>query len=356
MKIFYYINVLCNGGAERVISNLANMMSSKGHECFLITSYQTDNEYQVHKSVVRYTLVEHPIEGFLKRNVTLTYKLRQLIKKEQPDLIVAFMAEPNFRACLSTVGLKTKTVISVRNDPHREYRGPMGLLSKLLFRLADGIVFQTEEAKSFFPTTISNMGVIIFNSVRDDFFRQQPYDAPSGIVTTGRLTSQKNHKLLIDAYSKIADTVEDELTIYGSGDPTELLNYVKQLGLEAKVHIPGAITDVPGILKKYKLFVLSSDYEGMPNALMEAMALGLACISTDCPCGGPKMLFSEYMQQYLSPVRDVNRLAELMQKILHDDKERVNLATEAKRQALLFHPSVIDGRWESFLNQISRIE
>lgn len=351
MKIFFYINVLCYGGAERVISNLANMMSSKGHECTLITSFGTKNEYPIDQSIRRYKLSERQIDGFIKRNLLLTHRLRNLIKKEKPELLVSFMAEPNFRACMSTIGLGTKTIISVRNDPKVEYRGVMNLISKLLFRFSDGIVFQTEEAKNFFPKSIRDKGVIIFNSVSEAFFNVNPIKNPHGIVATGRLTAQKNHKLLIEAFSLIADKVEDDLTIYGSGDASELLAHAEKLGVADRVLLPGTIQDVPNTIKNYKLYVLSSDFEGLPNSLMEAMALGLPCISTDCPCGGPRLLFSKYMQQYLTPVKDANRMSELILELLTDNEKRNVHAEYGKKQALLFHPSVIDNRWESYLTK-----
>lgn len=351
MKLFFYINVLCNGGAERVISNVANMMSSKGHDCTIVTSFATTNEYQTIQSVKRYNLSENRIEGFWGRNIFLTYRLRRLIKKERPDILVAFMAEPNFRACISCIGLSTKTVISVRNDPRVEYGGLLKFLSKIVFRFSDGIVFQTEEAKEFFPKKIRDKGTIIYNSVREDFFKIQPSTNPTGIVTTGRLASQKNHKLLIEAFSLIADIVKDDLTIYGSGNATELIDYARQLGLAERVHIPGAIKDVPNTIKDYKLYVLSSNYEGMPNALMEAMALGLPCISTDCPCGGPRTLFSKEMQQYLAPVKDARKLSKLMLELLTDNEKRILHGENCRKQALSYHPSVIDRIWESYLTQ-----
>ncbi len=354
MKIVFYINVLSHGGAERVISNIANMMSVKRHECIMVTSYSIENEYTLEKKVRRVVLSNYEITNFFNRNIKLTYRLRQLLKKEAPDLLVSFMAEPNYRACIASLGLNVKTVLSVRNDPNIEYRGRFhAFFSKLLFRFADGIVFQTIDAMNWFPKSIRDKGVIIYNSVNESFFSKSLPIDNSGIVATGRLCAQKNHKLLIQAFSKIQDKVKDDLTIYGSGDPTELKVYAKKIGILHRVHFPGSVSDMANVLCKYKLYVLSSDYEGMPNALMEAMSIGLPCISTDCPCGGPRILFSKKMAQYLVPVGDVDSLASRILNLLQNDAERTLISSEAKKQSRLYHPSIINEKWTNYLTSFS---
>lgn len=350
MKIIFYINVLSNGGAERVISNVANMMSDKGHECIMVTSFYTENEYPLNHSVRKMYLYNTRIEGVFNRNIKLTYRLRQVIIKERPDILLSFMAEPNYRACIAKLGLKVKTILSVRNDPKIEYgEGIRKTLIMLLFRLADGVVFQTKDAMNWFSSSIKKKGTIIYNSVSETFFSKSLEINNSGIVATGRLCSQKNHKLLIDAFFKIKDNIQDDLTIYGSGDPSDLVAYTKELGISHRVHFPGVVSDVANMLCKYKLYVLSSDYEGMPNALMEAMSVGLPCVSTDCPCGGPRMLFSEKMTKYLVPVGDVDSLSRAMLFLLLNKKERDIISQEAVKQAQAFHPSIINSNWETYL-------
>lgn len=353
MKIVFYINILSHGGAERVISNVATMMSERGHDCTLLTSYPVEDDYKVGEKVKRNNLSPIRIDGFLKRNMILTYKLRKYIKKEKPDILVSFMAEPNYRSCLASMCLKVKTVLSVRNDPNHEYGGAFhSFLAKNLFKLADGTIFQTEDAKSWFPQKIQDKGAIIMNSVHENFFNINLPDQRSGIVATGRLCPQKNHKMLIKAYSLIASEIPDDLTIYGAGNSRSLIEYATELGVEKRVHLPGLATDVHNTIKNYRLYVMSSDYEGMPNALMEAMAVGLPCISTDCPCGGPRMIFNETLKECLVPVGESNLMAAKMLELLCDNNKLNSIGRLCKQQAEIFRPIIINNQWESYLTNI----
>ena len=349
MKLLFYINVLSHGGAERVISNVATMMSERGHQCVLATSYPLENEYHLGKKVLRYNLVQLPITNFFKRNIYLTYKLRSLLKKEKPDILVSFMAEPNYSACLTSFFLNVKTILSVRNDPNREYGGLFNsILAKCLFLKSDGIIFQTDDAANWFPRRIKQKGHIIFNSVDESFYKVSLDDNRSGIVSMGRICKQKNHGLLIEAFAKIANRVSDDLTIYGEGDYNELKKIAEVRGISGRVHFPGLIEDVANTINHYKVYVLSSDYEGMPNALLEAMAVGLPCISTDCPCGGPRMVFNNEMKEFLTPVGDSDLLAEKLFFLLTNKSLRDKHAFNCKREANKFRPEIINNQWENF--------
>ena len=351
MKILFYINVLSHGGAERVISNVATMMSKRGHQCVLATSYPLENEYRLGEDVVRYNLSQYPINNFILRNFSLTFKLRSLLKKEKPDILVSFMAEPNFRACFASFFMNVKTILSVRNDPNREYGGVLNsILAKSLFLVSDGIIFQTNDAINWFPKRIRRKGHIIINSVDESFYKVSVAHNCSGIVSTGRICQQKNHRLLIEAFAKIADRVSDDLTIYGEGDCSKLKIIAEERGVSERVHFPGLIDDVANTINHYKVYALSSDYEGMPNALLEAMAVGLPCISTDCPCGGPRMIFNGKMKEFLTPVGDSDALAEKLLILLSDKAIRDRHATNCKREADKFRPEVINDQWEKYFN------
>ena len=354
MKIMFYISTICNGGAARVMSNIANELSVKGHDCTLITTYKTDDEYDLADSVKRFSFYKKkPTGNWLLKNMSITAKLRKQIVKEKPDILLSFLAEPCFRAALATIGTNTKTILSVRNDPNWEFSGLVrSLLANYLFRRVDGIVFQTEEAKAWFPKYVQNKSRIIINAVKEDFYKVDLPEEPSGIVATGRLSKQKNHSLLVRAYAMIASRVEDDLTIYGAGDSSQLYNLAKKLGIENRVHFPGQTMDVPNTIKNAKIYVLSSDFEGMPNALMEAMAMGLPCISTDCPCGGPRVLFKDDMCHFLTPVGDVSTLAERLLELANNPQTRKIHGERCKDAAKAFTPDLINKEWEEYLLSI----
>lgn len=353
MKIFFYINTISSGGAERVLTNLATEMSIRGHECIIVTSFTCSWEYPYGKNVRRISLNLNKIGGFLKRNVVLTYRLRELLKLEKPDILVSFMAEPNFRATIAKLGTGVKCIFSVRSSPKVEYGSRLTfLLANMLFRFNDAAVFQTYDARNWFPESIQRKAIIIYNPIGEVFYNTELSKDRSGIVTVGRIDKFKNHKLLIKSFAKISSRINDDLTIYGSGDMSLLEEYADSLGVGQRVHLPGQISDVPALIKNARLFVLSSNIEGMPNALMEAMAIGLPCISTDCPCGGPRMLFPESISDYLTPVGDSDTLSERMLRVLTDAEQESFLAQECKKASFEFEPCRVFDKWECLFKNV----
>lgn len=353
MKIFFYINTISSGGAERVLTNLATEMSVRGHECTLVTSFPCAWEYSYGEDVRRISLNLNKIKGYLKRNVVLTYRLRKLLQLERPDILVSFMAEPNFRSTIAKLGTGVKSIFSVRSSPNLEYGSRLtSMLGKTLLRLGDAAVFQTDDAKNWFPKMIQRKSIIIYNPIGEVFYNTNLSERRSGIVTVGRIDKFKNHKLLIESFAKIANQVSDDLIIYGSGDVASLEMYAESLGVGQRVHLPGQISDVPIFIKNARLFVLSSNVEGMPNALMEAMAIGLPCISTDCPCGGPRMLFPKSIDKFLTPVGDSNTLSERMLTVLTDIEQESFLAQECKKASFEFEPCKVFDKWEYLFKNV----
>ena len=354
MKVMFYIHTISHGGAERVIVNLSKQFASNGNEVLLVNSCNSEWEYTLDNRIKRIVMSDKLVDGFLKRNVFYVKTLRKIVKEEQPDVLISFLAEPNFRSVISCVGQKTKNLVSVRNDPNKEYPNAIfRLLAKTLYRFADGVVFQTEDARSWFPKQIRNKSRIIFNQVSENFFNVELPQTKNNIVTVGRLTTQKNHKMLIEAFSKICHKIDDDLIIYGDGEmKDELIDLTFGLNVSNRVHFPGTVSDVPNTIKNAKLFVLSSDYEGMPNALIEAMTLGLPCISTDCPCGGPKTLFGDDKNGILVPVADADAMAEKMLYLLSDDSKRNELAANSKAFSQKFYPDKIFGEWNDYAKSL----
>lgn len=351
-KIYLYINVLGGGGAERVIANLTNTLAEDGCETTLITSFPVDKEYSIDKKVRRLLLEDHEFrQSRLKRNVTRISKLRKICKEEKPDILISFMEEPNFRAILATRGLPVKTLVSVRNDPNKEYAGKLGwFVGKILLPMADGCVFQTSDAQQWFPERLQKKSRIIYNAVKEEFYQVERTPVRGEIVTCGRLTEQKNHRLLIDAFAEVQKIHPyATLKIYGEGALREKLqNQIESLNLNEKVFLMGATNDVAKALHTADLFVLSSDYEGMPNALMEAMAAGVPCISTDCPCGGPRELFGENASDKLVPCNNSAQLSEAICKVLETTKDGM---TE-KRHAETFKPDRVNQMWKGYVHDI----
>lgn len=354
----FYINAIHDGGAERVMINLTKYFSEAGYDTVLVTSFRDKWEYTVPEHVKRLSLENTEIkQSRWRRNLSRIYKLRQLCKKEKPDILVSFMAEPNFRALLATIGLPTKNLVSVRNDPEVEYGGKIGrLIGKYLLPLADGCVFQTEEAKKWFPQKLQSKSRIIYNSVKEDFYHIQRKPNKGEIVTCGRLEKQKNHALLIQAFANVVKKYPDAtLKIYGEGSLKEMLqNKINELNLQGKAFLMGATNHVEKILETADLFVLSSDFEGMPNALMEAMAAGVPCISTDCPCGGPRELFGDEMAVYLTSINNSSELAKRLNAFYClNESERAQVGKKIKKQSKLFMPDLVNLAWFEYVENLT---
>ena len=355
-KIILYIDNMNRGGAQRVMSNLADYFAGKGEKVILVNDYPADGKrstYEISNPVERVYLRNSYTKDPIANSLGRATKLRSLIKREAPDVVLSFLGGPNIRMLVAAVGLKVKKIVSVRNDPNKEYgTNPLKkAFVRKLFARADGCVFQTEDAAQYFSPKARAKSVIIYNPVAESFLGVNRAEDSKNIITVGRMSPQKNHLLLINAFAEIADEFPDErLIIYGDGPLREVLKKrVKELRLEERVLMPGNILNVEEALSKAKAFVLSSDYEGMPNALMEAMAAGVPCISTDCPCGGPRMLIQNEVQGMLVPCRAKEALANALRKVISDIEYQRMASKAAKKRAADFMPDKVFEQWNEFL-------
>lgn len=361
MNILFYINTIGIGGAERVIVNLAKDFAEAGNECTLLTSNVVEPEYELSDKVERLSIESSETSRYrnpIKRNIFRIKALRNVCLECKADILISFMAEPNLRGVLATSKLKTKTIISVRSDPSREYAGRLGnFIGRCILPQADGCVFQTQEARSWFPVKLQEKSAVILNDVNPIFFRQER-DPDNKIVAIGRISRQKNHKLLIDAFSDIKDEFPDIiLEIYGSIDPKDDLGYsiekyISGKGLSERVHLMGRTSHPELALSHARIFVLSSDYEGMPNALLEAMAGGVPSISTDCPCGGPREIIESGVNGILVQVGDRDGIANAMRKLLYNEDYANELGRNAKLGSERFSSEIVFGQWKKYVEKV----
>ena len=355
-KIAFYIDSMEMGGANRVVANLTEYFSGQGYEVILINDITPRTHiktYKILSEVKRFYLDENiQYRRSVEKQYKRIYTLRKVLKEENVDTVVSFMGPPNYRLLLATIGLKIKKVVSVRNDPYREYGGGIKkIIAKNIFKLADACVFQTNDAAEYFSKAVRRKSQIIFNPVNPKFFQTEWIGNEKNIAVVGRLQKQKNPVLAVKAFEKIANEFpEYTMTYYGEGElRDELIEYIKKKSLNEQVIIYGKVTDVEKYLSQASVFVLSSDYEGLPNALMEAMAVGIPCISTDCPCGGPRSLIQNERQGVLVPCNDIQMLADAMRVLLKNDTLRSEMNLEEKNRAKEFAPEVIFKQWEEFL-------
>lgn len=354
--ILFYINQIYDGGAERVMVNLANHFAESGYQSILLTSFREKGEYMLSPKVNRISVEEEERkDGKFKKNFRRTAYLRNTIKRYRPSIVVSFMTEPIVRMFAATAGMSVKRMISVRSDPKTDYKSRLRwLIGKLVLPMAQACVFQTAEARDWFPRRMQKRSRIICNPTGDSFYHINRNPVRGKIVTCGRLVAIKNHKMLIEAFYEVQKRFhETSLEIYGEGElKLELQAFIDSLGMSDKVFLKGQTSNVEEVLSQAELFVLSSDVEGMPNALQEALAAGVPCISTDCPCGGPAMLIDDGYNGMLCKPGDTIGLKDSILRLLEDRQKREAMGEEAKKRAKMFSSDEIYRQWEEYVAEV----
>lgn len=360
MKILFYIATMEHvGGAERVMSVIANGLCARGDDVILVNDFRHRGlEYAIDEKIERYYLTEDNQGNYLKKNVKRIHRLRKLLKQIRPDVAISFLFMQNLRMIFASAGLKTTKIISVRNDPKREFgeKGIKKWMLNYIYGFADGIVFQTEEEKSYFSKKILKKSAIIFNPIDEKFYNIKRSNEPRDILTFGRLAKQKNQKMLIDAFRQARKAFPDErLYIYGDGElRPELETFVEDNGLSEFVFLPGRVSDVEEKLAKAKLFVLCSNYEGLPNAVMEAMAAGVPVIATSCSGGGPQTLIQDGYSGRLVECNNVSQMASALEECMENDDILTTYAENARNKAENYRTDSILDQWEDFINRSLR--
>ena len=352
MRIGLYGGLLSGGGAERVLSTLANCLSARGHEVTFFADRKTEGEYYLDGDV-DLVYLGNGGESFVGRNFRRTRVLREKIGEKGIQVLLSFLAAPSFRAACAVRGTDVPHVLSVRNDPAREYPGKSRILARALFARSAAIVFQTSAAMESFMDVKTSRRAVIANPVPDSCFIECAPRTSCKVVTLGRLNAQKNQAVLIDAFAEVA-RADDEavLEIYGEGElEVELRERIEERGLEGRAFLMGK-TDEPGeVLKGAGVFALSSDYEGMPNALMEAMAAGLPVVTTDCPIGGPRELVVDGESGLLVPVGDARAMAAALSRFLSDGDLRSCMGERGRIAMAAYRTDAVVDAWETVLRE-----
>lgn len=356
MRILFLTSSMGYGGAERVLSIISSELANRGHEVSIfLNGTSKECVYELDEKVQVECLPENA--GRLSR---LLY-IKRFIKKYDPTVVVPFLVHQCFYGVLACVGTKYPVIVCERNDPNiisGKYRPFFqSKLRDLIFSLADGAVFQTDNAKRFFSKAIQEKGCVILNPLKTDKLPETFCGTREKcIVNVGRLTEQKNQKLLIRSFSLISEQFpEYVLKIYGEGpERNDLELLIKELGLENRVSLMGNVSDVTNRINKSSLFVFSSDYEGLPNALAEAMAIGLPCISTDCSPGGARMLIDDGVNGVVVPVNDAVALSKAMKELLENKEKRDMYSRNAYCiREKLFVP-LIATQWEEYFKKFEQ--
>lgn len=356
VKFTIFMSALSGGGAERVTCNLANHLSDYGHEVEILTMGDTAAAEPLRDGIKYLPLLDKKEKSnALINNAKRILRLRRYMKKQTVDAYVVMLPVPSILMLSFSRLTKASILMSERADP-KVYSKTIQFFLRRLVSKASGVVFQTNEVATWYAPHLKRTSSLVIPNAINPIFIRPPYEGEREkvIVGAGRLTEQKNFPLLIRAFAKVADKFpEHRLVIYGKGGLLESYrNLAAELSVGDRVEFPGFANNMPERLEKASMFVLSSDYEGMPNALMEAMASGLPCVSTDCGGGGARFLIQDGENGLLVPKEDVDALAAAMERVLSDEKLAATIGNNARKLQETLAPEKIYGEWEKFIFQI----
>ena len=328
-KIIFITGSMGRGGAERVISILSDKYARNGWDVQIGMLLHSYVEYDLNKSVTVRDLSDE--RGIRKGLFSTLFRIRKYIKDEKPEIVVTFMAQNCLLLGLATIGLKFRSIMSERIDPSMVKRnGIYSFLLNIIFSNADKVVFQTKRAKNYYSSAIQNKSIIIGNPIKVEC-NASPIKTKS-IVSVGRLTAQKNQKMLIDAFSVFRKGHPDyKLIIYGEGElRQELEHRINELNLQDAVFLPGNSRHIHNDISDAEMFVLSSDFEGLSNALLEAMMMGIPTISTNC--AGSDEVIESYKNGLLIPIGDVKALTNAIEYYFENKDIAKKMASLASKE------------------------
>ena len=356
MNITFTVPAMKFGGAERVISILSNQWTKMGHNVNIIIVGEDPACAYPLDSIVNVVCLGGPKKRAITAHIQLIRKIRKTILELKTDTTISFLIGTCAYTALALLGKNIPLIYSERADPFvRKKRKSMRVFQALVNVFSKGMVFQTEGAKEFYSKKIQRQSVVILNPFDTDILpRYDIENRKKEIVTMGRLESQKNHKLLIEAFALIADEFKDyKLKIYGDGIlKEELQKQIDVLGLSGQVELMGAQKDILNKINKASLFVLSSDFEGLPNALIEAMCVGIPSVSTDCSPGGARELIKDGENGFIVPCNDAKSLADAMKKVLSDNELAQKISVEGKKIAKRMECDQIAKKWIDFIQSL----
>ena len=349
MKISFFIGSMCRGGAERVISILANDYCARGWDVDIVLLLQNTVEYDL-DSRIRIVDITKKSGGYLKNAPRWMGGIRKYLKDRKPDRVVSFVGRINALVLTASIGMKLPVVISERNDPKHDGRGAfMQWYCNRIYHRAKAIVYQNEHEKSCFSKSLEKKGCIIPNPVSVAAVKTEP---GTTVVTAGRLIEQKNQKILVSAMAQVHNTYPDvKCRIYGEGNlRAPLQAQIDELGLQDIVTLEGNVKDIHQRLADCGIFALTSNFEGLSNALIEAMQVGLACITTDYP--GARELITDGETGLVVPMNDSDAVAAAIVKLIENKNGYADtLATQGQAFAANFRADVVLQQWHNVIEE-----
>lgn len=352
MHILFLARTLGYGGAAKILTFLANKLVETEQISILFYEQKEINR-PLNDSI---NAVYIPLSGSgMKTRLKRFFQLNKSIKHIKPDIIISFLSAPNFYATLIGIINRIPVVISERGDPSLDMTSK-AQLQRRFYNLASGAVFQTDGAKECYPTKLQRKSAVIPNPVPNDSTIIHDASVSNHIISfVARFENrQKRQDLMLQALFIIVKNYPDAiLKFYGDGEDEAMIREMtNQLGLQKNVQFMGYTSKVKEVIDESEVFCLTSDYEGIPNTLIEAMSIGMPVVSTDCTPGGARLLIQNEENGLLVDRQNPNQIAKAICKVFEDEGLRIKIGKEAKRIRERFSESNIVEEWRRYIATI----
>ena len=356
MTVGFVIPSFLFGGAERVMSIICNEFVENGHQVSLYLTEDSEQIFYPLDKKVRIVDITVNKKHFVSRLPIYINRLRKDLKRQGTDVVVSFITRTNIISVCACKMAKIPVIVSERNNPYivpanRLWR----MVRNFIYKFADGAVFQTKYAQDYFNTKVISKSTVIKNPMPEAVNLKYDYNKKQKrIVSVCRLESQKNVSLLIKAFNKIYKDIPGySLHIYGDGSQRNMLeSLIKSMEVSSAVFLEGSTPQVIQKVAKAKIFALSSNFEGLSNAVMEAMCVGTACVVTDSPSYGNRELISRGYNGFIVPVNDVDAMAEQIKQLALNDSLTKKISDNARKLYDSTNTKTIVLAWEMYINKI----
>lgn len=352
-SILFVINNLDLGGAGKMMKYVINKSSVWFKNVSLIEVYAKEASKDIPASVKAFPLgIE--VKGVVGFRYRLIKAIREIVKREKPDMVLTFVSDMCVNTRIATLGLNTIVCSADRGDPYTE-TFPWTILVPWAFNRSDYCFFQLDKARDGYSAKVQKKSFVIPN-----VFIARPGNTPySGerkktIVSAGRFVIEKGYDVLIKAFAKVHEKhPEYTMTIYGEGPFLDQYHKLAQeLGVDDLITYPGYVKDVAASVREDGVFVLPSRYEGIPNSLIEALSVGIPCVSTDCTPGGPMFLTRGGKNGLIVPIDDTEAMMDAILRIIEDPQLAKVLETKGPEIVNELKDEVIGKMWYDAFEKI----
>lgn len=357
-RILILIPRMNGGGTERVVSVIANYLCGE-YDIQITTLVSRESFYPLNASISftsacfeinrssKFTRLASMCRNFIRSILFV----RETIREYKPQVILSFIEEMDITAFLATRGLTGfKIIYSERNDPTRRSRMFQNILERI-YKTADGFVCQTETVSRYYSMVDAGKKSVISNPVDFSLFPQKTEESrPLKIVTVGRLVKQKNILLLVDAFAKIADKYPSvKVFAYGEGpERNRIEERIARHHLENRFFLPGKTADVLNTIKDAAVFAFPTNFEGFPNALIEAVALGIPVVTTDFATGVARDLVPKE-NGIVVPCNDVEAFSSALDELLGNDEKRNGIRNSSRNTLQSLSVQNIATTWKKMI-------